>query len=93
MSANPSGEQVAKNFDVTRLQGIVSTVTHSVEVAACKACLSDTTVLKYALFAATLPNGHFFQDRISDVAGYAELHASTTSMLTLMTGCPGPAVS
>jgi len=73
-------EQVAKNFDVTRLQGIVSTVTHSVEVAACKACLSDTTVLRYALFAATLPNGHFFQDRISDVAGYAELHASSTSI-------------
>src|SRR6266550_3163548 len=73
-------EQVAKNFDLTTLQGIVSTVTHSVEVAACKACLSDTTVLRYALFAATLPNGHFFQDRISDVAGYAELHASSTSI-------------
>ena len=58
----------------------MSTVTHNVEVAACKECLSDTTVLRYALFAATLPNGHFFQDRISDVQGYAELRASTTSI-------------
>jgi LCP family protein required for cell wall assembly len=73
-------EQVAKNFDVTKLQGIVSTVTHNVEVAACKACLSDTTVLRYALFAATLPNGHFFQDRINGVEGYSELRASTTSI-------------
>jgi LCP family protein required for cell wall assembly len=73
-------EQVAKNFDVTKLQGIVSTVTHNVEVAACKACLSDTTVLRYALFAATLPNGHFFQDRINGVEGYSELHASSSSI-------------
>ena len=73
-------EQVAKNFDLTKLQGIISTVTHNVEVAACKACLSDTTVLRYALFAATLPGGHFFQDRIADVSGYAELHASDSSI-------------
>src|SRR5204862_112944 len=73
-------EQVAKNFDITKLQGIVSSVTHNVEVAACKACLSDTTVLRYALFAATLPNGHFFQDRISGVQGYSELHAPTSSI-------------
>jgi LCP family protein required for cell wall assembly len=73
-------EQVAKNFDVTKLQGIVSTVTHNVEVAACKACLSDTTVLRYALFAATLPNGHFFQDKINGVEGYSELHASTSAI-------------
>ena len=73
-------EQVAKSFSITKLQAIVKTVTHNVEVAACKACLSDTTVLRYALFAATLPNGHFFQDRISDVQGYSELRASTSSI-------------
>ena len=73
-------EQVAKNFSVTKLQGIVSSVTHNVEVAACKACLSDTTVLRYALFAATLPGGHFFQDRISNVNGYSELFASTSAI-------------
>jgi LCP family protein required for cell wall assembly len=73
-------EQVANSFDVTKLPGIVSAITHSVEVAACKKCLSDTTVLSYAKFAATLPGGHFFQDRIGDVSGYAELHASSTSI-------------
>jgi LCP family protein required for cell wall assembly len=73
-------EQVAKNFSITKLQGIVKSVTDNVEVAACKACLSDTTVLRYALFAATLPGGHFFQDRISDVNGYSELYASTSSI-------------
>src|SRR5215831_385438 len=73
-------EQVAKNFDVTKLQGVVNTVTHNVEVAACKSCLSDTTVLRYALFAATLPNGHFFQDKIKGVEGYSELHASSSAI-------------
>src|SRR5262249_45062403 len=72
-------EQV-KNFSITKLQGIMDAVTHNVEVAACKACLSDKTVLSWAVFAATLPSGHFFQDRISDVSGYSELHASTSSI-------------
>ncbi len=73
-------QEVAKNFDITSLPGIVSAITHNVEVAACKACLSDTTVLSYAKFAAMLPGGHFFQDRISNVTGYAELTASSTDI-------------
>jgi LCP family protein required for cell wall assembly len=73
-------QQVAKNFRVSDLPGIVSAITHNVEVAACKACLSDTTVLSYAKFAATLPGGHFFQDRINNVSGYAELRASSTDV-------------
>jgi LCP family protein required for cell wall assembly len=73
-------QQVAKNFDPLELPAIVSAVTHNVEVAACKACLSDTTVLGYARFAATLPGGHFFQDKINNVSGYAELRASSTDV-------------
>jgi LCP family protein required for cell wall assembly len=86
-------EQVAKNFDLTKLQGIVQSVTENVEVAACKACLSDTTVLRYALFAATLPNGHFFQDRISNIEGYSELRASTTSIQDAVTQFVNPDVT
>lgn len=86
-------EQVAKNFDVTTLQGIVQTVTENVEVAACKACLSDTTVLRYALFAATLPNGHFFQDKINNIEGYSELRASETSIQDAVTQFVNPDVT
>jgi LCP family protein required for cell wall assembly len=73
-------QQVGKNFDPLKLPGIVSAITHNVEVAACKACLSDTTVLSYAKFAATLPGGHFFQDKINNVSGYAQLSASSTDI-------------
>src|SRR5438093_660567 len=86
-------EQVAKNFDLTKLQGIVTSVTENVEVAACKACLSDTTVLRYALFAATLPNGHFFQNRINNVEGYSELRASTASIQDAVTQFVNPDVT
>jgi LCP family protein required for cell wall assembly len=86
-------EQVAKNFDLTRLQGIVTSVTENVEVAACKACLSDTTVLRYALFAATLPNGHFFQDKIGNIEGYSELRASESSIQDAVTQFVNPDVS
>jgi len=73
-------EDVAHNLGLANLPSVVSAITHNVEVAACKACLSDATVLGYARFAATLPGGHFFQDRISDVSGYSELHAPTSSI-------------
>jgi LCP family protein required for cell wall assembly len=61
-------QQVAKNFDVTKLPGIVSAITHNVEVAPCKACLSEATVLSYATVARPLPGGHFFQDKINNVS-------------------------
>jgi LCP family protein required for cell wall assembly len=72
-------EQVAKNFDPLKLPSIVSAITHNVEVGA-KSSFSDTTVLRYALFAATLPGGHFFQDRINGVSGYSELRTSTDAI-------------
>ncbi len=72
-------EQVAQHFDVRKLPGIVSAVTHNVEVGA-KSDFSDRTVLRYALFAATLPGGHLFQVKIDGVTGYAELLAPTGSV-------------
>jgi LCP family protein required for cell wall assembly len=86
-------QQVAKNLDITKLPGIVSSLTKNVEVAACKTCLSDTTVLSYAKFAALLPGGHFFQDRISNVSGYAELHASSTDIQNAVNQFANPDVT
>ena len=75
-------QQVSNNFNPLTLTGIVDAITHNVEVAACKACLSDTTVLSYAKFAATLPGGHVFQDSINtnDITGYAELTAPQSAI-------------
>ena len=75
-------QQVSNSFSLTTLPGIVSAITHNVEVAACKSCLSDTTVLSYAKFAATLPGGHVFQDTIdpNDITGYAELTAPQSAI-------------
>jgi LCP family protein required for cell wall assembly len=70
-------EQVGSDFDVRKLPGIVSSITHNVEVAG---GFSDNTVLKYALLGATLPGGHFFQVKIQDVTGYAELQAPQSSI-------------
>jgi LCP family protein required for cell wall assembly len=72
-------EQVSHDFDLRKLPGIVSAITHNVEVGS-KSGFSDKTVLGYALFAATLPGGHFFQVKIDDVTGYSELHAPQSSI-------------
>ncbi len=61
-------DQITQNFDPLKLPELVSAITRNVKVAACKACLSDTTVLRYALFAAELPPGHLLQNYISDTA-------------------------
>jgi LCP family protein required for cell wall assembly len=72
-------DQVAHHFDPLKLPGIVSAVTHNVEVGA-KSDFSERTVLQYALLAATLPGGHLFQVKIEGVDGYAELHAPEGSI-------------
>ena len=72
-------QQIAHNFDPLNLPKIVSAITKNVEVGS-KVGFSDKTVLSYALFGATLPGGHFFQVKISDVTGYAELSAPASSI-------------
>ena len=49
---------------IRKLPGLVSTITDNVEVGAAAESFSGKTVLSYALFAATLPPGHFFQSRL-----------------------------
>ena len=46
--------------------GIVTAITHNVEVGA-KTGFNERTVLAYALLAATLPGGHLFQVKIEGV--------------------------
>ena len=65
-------QQFARNFDPLKLPSIVSAITSNVEVGG---KVDDRTVLRYALFAATLQGGHFFQDKIQGVTGYGESHA------------------
>jgi LCP family protein required for cell wall assembly len=70
-------QQVAQNFSITKLPGLISAVTSNVEVGVGGGkSLSGDTVLSYGLFGATLPPGHFFQSQIQNVTGYAELQAS-----------------
>jgi LCP family protein required for cell wall assembly len=74
-------QQVAQNFSVTKLPGLISAITHNVEVGVGGGrTLSGATVLSYGLFAATLPPGHFFQSRIENLSGYAELEAPASSI-------------
>ena len=79
--------QVTQSFDPLKLPEIVSAITHNIKVAACTACLSDTAVLRYALFAALLPPGHILQNYISDTAvtnvdvgGADELQTSSSTL-------------
>ena len=72
-------EQVAHNFSALKLPSIVDAITHNVEVGA-KAGFNGDTVLRYALLAYTLPGGHFFQSKIDNVTGYAELTAPPQSI-------------
>jgi hypothetical protein len=76
---------VEHNLDPLKLPGIVSVITDNVEVGACKGCLSDLTVLRYALFAVTLPPGHVLQHSISNVSnvtfnGAEELQTTSSTI-------------
>jgi hypothetical protein len=52
-----------------KIPSLISTLTHNVEVGASASDLSDQTVLRWMIFALTLPGGHFFQDKIAGVTG------------------------
>jgi LCP family protein required for cell wall assembly len=85
-------DQVAQNFDIRQLPGIVSAVTRNVEVGS-KSGFDERTVLEYALLAATLPGGHLFQVKIEGVSGYAELTAPKESIETAVREFQNPDVT
>jgi LCP family protein required for cell wall assembly len=61
-------DQVANSFSFTKIPGIVSAITHNVEVGeGGKRLVGGSQVLSYAKFGFQLPHGHLFQDRFSNV--------------------------
>ena len=79
--ARVQGAGRVANFDVRDLPSIVSAITRQRRGRRDRTA-ATRTVLRYALFAATLPGGHFFQveDRTA-VSGYADLHALRTGAI------------
>lgn len=74
-------EQVAHNFSVTSLPKIIGAITHDVEVGVGGGGeLSAKTVLSQALFAYTLPPGHFFQAKIANLYGSGELRTDSSNL-------------
>jgi LCP family protein required for cell wall assembly len=84
-------EQVSQHFDPLNLPKIVSAITHNLEVGS-KSNFDVGTVLRYALFAATLPGGHLIQVRINDITGYGELSAPTGSIQSAVSSFENPDV-
>ncbi len=70
-------EQFAQNFSISKVPQLVGAVTHNVEVGeGGGASVGLGTILRYANLVWSLPAGHFFQARISDVtqaAGSSDL--------------------
>ena len=60
-------DQVRSSFSPLKIPGLVTAVTHNIEVGEGGRKLSGSEVLRYALFAYELPSGHVFQDRIENV--------------------------
>jgi LCP family protein required for cell wall assembly len=60
-------EQVAHSITYTRIPHLVSTITKNIEVGEGGHALQLDQVISYALFAQSLPGGHFFQDKIENV--------------------------
>ncbi len=70
-------QQFSRNFDLIKLPSIIHSITSNVQVYG---NFNDSTVLKYAYFAATLKGGHFFQDRIENVTGTGQTYAPASSI-------------
>jgi LCP family protein required for cell wall assembly len=83
-------DQVAKDFSVLDLPGIVGVVTHNVKVAG---NVNEETLYRYAKLAATLPGGHMFQVKIEGVTGYAELTAPAGAVQTAVQQFVNPDVA
>jgi LCP family protein required for cell wall assembly len=67
-------DQIASEFGAFDLPKIIGAITSNVEVGVGGGGqLEGKTLLSYALFAYGLPSGHFFQTKLENVTGYAEL--------------------
>jgi LCP family protein required for cell wall assembly len=74
-------QQISANWSVTRIPGIVNTITKNVEVGVGGGKTLDVpTLYKYANLAYGLPSGNFQQVQINNISGYNELSASQQSI-------------
>jgi LCP family protein required for cell wall assembly len=74
-------DQFSKNFDLLKLLPLAQIITNNVEVGG---KLSDKTVYSWALFALTLPGGHFFQDKIAGVTGNSITYTDPQNIQTAL---------
>lgn len=74
-------DRIRTGFSATALPSVIKAITSNVEVGAGGGeALSGTTVLSYALFAYSLPPGHFFQSKIEQLEGGAYVSAPQASI-------------
>ena len=74
-------QQISAHWSVTRIPGIVNTITKNVEVGVGGGKTLDVpTLYKYANLAYGLPSGNFQQIQIENISGYNELSASQQSI-------------
>jgi LCP family protein required for cell wall assembly len=87
-------EQISRSFSLTEIPSLVKTVTNNVEVGeggGRKVGLSQ--ILQYARFAAALPAGHLFQDRIENVVCHNTCTVSTNDLQTAIDKFQNPDVA
>ena len=87
-------QQIAANWSVTRIPGIVNTITKNVEVGVGGGKTLDVpTLYEYANLAYGLPSGNFQQVQIENISGYNELSASQASIDDAVNNFMNPDVS
>jgi LCP family protein required for cell wall assembly len=86
-------EAVTRSFGPTSLPKIINTITDNVEVGVAGGkALSKRTLLSYGLLAYQLPDGHFFQNKIEGLSGYAELSTDPANIQTAVRAFEHPDV-
>ena len=74
-------DRIRTGFSATALPKVIKAITSNVEVGVGGGeALSGKTVLSYALFAYSLPPGHFFQSKIEQLEGGAYVYAPPESI-------------
>jgi LCP family protein required for cell wall assembly len=74
-------QQIASNWSVTKIPGIINTITKNVEVGVGGGKTLDVgTLIEYANLIYGLPSGNFQQVQIGGISGYYELNAPQQSI-------------
>jgi LCP family protein required for cell wall assembly len=72
-------QRARRSLGLTSLIGIINTIAHHhyIDVLG---HYDLNTIASYAKFAYTLPSGHVFQDKLTNVTGYFELYATQSAI-------------